>query len=374
MKLRSCIVLLLSILFIAASCKKEDDEVVPCTDCPDDDLIEGTYDPQEYVFDLPEWLPEPLIPEDNPMTVEGVALGRELFYEKKLSSDASMSCGSCHLQEKAFTDGLATSTGVLGMNGTRSSMSLVNLAFNPRGFFWDGRSATLEDQALVPVEDHLEMNEDWDNVLNKLREDEKYPALFRKAFGIERKTEMTKELVAKAIAQFERTIVSGNSRFDRIIGLNDGWPTESELRGRELFFFEESQDLDHPGCSHCHFQPLYTDNFFKNNGLDSVGTLEEFEDLGLGGFNGQRYDNGKFRVPTLRNIELTAPYMHDGRFATLEEVLDHYSQGGHGVENEDSNLLSFTLTEQDKEDLITFMKMLTDETMLTNPAYSDPNE
>lgn len=364
--------LFFSILFIAASCKDDDDPDL-CLDCPDLDLIDASYDPVEYTLEIPEWLPDPIIPADNPMTVDGVALGRQLFYEKKLSSDGSMSCGSCHLQEKAFTDGLATSMGVVGVNGTRSSMSLVNLAFNTNGFFWDGRVASLEEQALLPVEDPIELNESWENVMEKLRADENYPALFKKAFGIERKSEMTKELAAKAIAQFERTLISGNAPFDRMVELNDGWPTESEWRGQQLFFFELAQGLDHPGCSHCHFNPLYTDNEYKNNGLDSVGMVEEFEDLGFGGFNGNMFDMGKFRVPTLRNIELTAPYMHDGRFATLEEVLDHYKEGGHGVVNEDSNIQRFTLSEQDKVDIIAFLKILTDDNFINNPDFSDPN-
>lgn len=373
MNTRICICLFFSLVFLAAACKEDDDENVGCTNCPDDDLIDVSYDPQEYVLEIPEWLPDPIIPEDNPMTVEGVMLGRQLFYEKKLSQDGSMSCGSCHLQEKAFTDGEATSVGVLGMNGSRSSMSIVNLVFNTNGFFWDGRVASLEEQALLPIEDHLEFNENWDNVMDKLRADENYPTQFRKAFGIERKSEMTKELAAKAIAQFERTIISGNSRFDQIVEQNIGWPTDAELRGQQLFFFELSQDLDHPGCSHCHFNPLYTDNEYKNNGLDAVEEMEDFEDPGLGGVNGNIFDYGKFRVPTLRNIEHTAPYMHDGRLATLEDVLDEYSSGGHGVINEDPNIQSFTLSDQDKQDLIAFLKMLSDEDLLTNPAFSDPN-
>ena len=285
-----------------------------------------------------------------------------------------MSCFSCHDQSKSFTDGLAVSKGVLGMTGTRSSMAIVNLAFNTKGFFWDGRSESLETQALVPVEDHLELNESWDNVLEKLRRHDEYPTLFRGAFGIERKSEITKELAAKAMAQFQRTLISGNSRFDRVVWKNEGWFTDSEQRGKMLFFFEESQSVEHPGCSHCHFDPLFTDNNYKNNALDSVGTLQDFVDMGLGGVNGNIYDNGKFRVPTLRNILQTAPYMHDGRFATIEEVLDHYSAGGHGAEWEDVNIQPFTMTETDKQDLINFLKTLTDEDFLENPDFSNPFE
>ena len=249
-------------------------------------------------------------------------------------------------------------------------MSLVNLAFRNNGFFWDGRSETLEEQALIPVEDHLEMNDSWENVVSKLQRNEAYPPMFRQAFGIDKKSEITKELVVKAIAQFERTLVSGYSRFDRVVWMNEGWFTDSEERGKKLFFFEPV--TDHPGCSHCHFDPLFTDNSFKNNGLDSVGDLTEFKDLGRGGVNNNSYDNGRFKVPTLRNIDLTAPYMHDGRFATLEEVLDHYSAGGHNVINEDVNILPFALTEQQKADMIAFLKTLTDTDFINNPDFSNP--
>lgn len=359
----------LFLIFAWTGCQ-EDNPISGCEDCKENGLIEGTYDPRPYELEVPEWLPRPIIPNDNPLTEAGVTLGRFLFYDPVLSADGSMSCASCHRQELAFTDGKALSTGVLGLEGTRSSMSLVNLAFHPNGFFWDGRAQSLEEQALVPIEDHREFNEDWGNVVEKLQNHDRYPEMFRSAFGIDRKSEITKELTVKAIAQFERTLISGYSRFDRVVWMNEGWFTDSEQRGKQLFFLEPVDD--HPGCSHCHFDPLFTDNSFKNNGLDSVATLSEFADPGFGAVTGNVYDNGKFKVPTLRNIALTAPYMHDGRFATLEEVLDHYSSGGHGVVNEDVNILPFPLTEQQKADMIAFLKTLTDEDFINNPAFSSP--
>lgn len=373
MKIKLLFIASLSILLLAAACEKKE-PTTDCTDCIGIEMIEATYDPTAYEMDIPSWMPNPVIPPDNPMTEEGVALGRMLFYDPILSSDSTMSCASCHFQEHSFTDAQATSEGVLGMRGTRSSMALVNLAFNAKGFFWDGRAATLEEQALFPVEDHLELNEEWVNVEEKLRRHEEYPVLFREAFGIDRKSQITKDLVVKAIAQFERTMISANSRYDQVVWLNNGWFTDAEERGRKLFFFEEAQSIDHPGCSHCHFDPLFTDNNYKNNGLDDVDNLTDFDDLGLGGVNDNIYDNGKFRVPGLRNIALTAPYMHDGRFQTLEEVLEHYSSGGHGVENEDVNIRPFELTEQDKSDLIAFLNALTDTTFINNPAFSNPFE
>lgn len=369
MKIKLLLVVSLAVVFLAAACKNTKPE---CEDCVENDLIEATYDPEAYEFDIPNWMPTPSIPADNPMTVEGIALGRMLFYDPILSSDSTMSCFSCHLQEHSFTDALATSQGVLGMNGKRSSMALVNLVFNGKGFFWDGRAESLEEQALFPIEDHLELNETWTNVEEKLQRHDEYPVLFRKAFGIDRKSEITKDLVVKAIAQFERTMISADSRYDQVVWLNNGWFTDAEERGRQLFFFEESQSLDHPGCSHCHFDPLFTDNNYKNNGLDDVGSLEDFPDLGLGGVNNNLYDNGKFRVPGLRNIALTAPYMHDGRFQSLEDVLEHYSSGGHGVENEDVNIRPFPLNDQQKADLIAFLNTLTDTTFINNQAFSNP--
>lgn len=374
---RSCFALsslILLLLFTVSSCNPDTSDPA-CPSCPEqNDLIEGNYDPQPYELNIPEWMPEPDIPADNPMTVEGVELGRRLFFDPILSSDSTQSCASCHHPDKAFTDGLPVSAGVLGITGKRSAMALVNLAFNSNGFFWDGRVETLEEQALIPVEDHLELNDSWDNVEEKLRRHPSYPVLFREAFGIRRKTEITRDLTVKAIAQFERTLISANSKFDRVVWLNDGWLSDAELRGKQLFFFEELQTVDHPGCSHCHFDPLFSDNNYRNNGLDSVATLEDFEDPGRGAVTNNRYDLGKFRVPTLRNIELTAPYMHDGRFATLEEVIDSYGRGGHGVENEDTNILPFELSEREKQDLIAFLKTLTDTSFTQNPAFQNPFE
>ena len=361
-------------ILAAFSCEDKGGES-DCTDCPDENRIEAVYAPTGYEFDMPDWLVEPFVPEDNPMTDQGVALGRMLFYDPIMSIDSSQSCFSCHDQSLAFTDGIPKSIGVLGLENRRNSMPLINLGYNQNGFFWDGRSQTLEDQALLPIEDHVELNDTWENVISKLQDHPDYPARFREAFGIELKSEITKELAVKAIAQFERTLISTNSRYDKVITELKGFPTDSEQRGLELFFLEfASPDETHPGCSHCHFNPHFTNNRFANNGLDDVESLEDFKDFGIGGVTGNLFDYGKFRAPTLRNVELTAPYMHDGRFATLEEVLEQYAAGGHGVENEDVNIVPFDLSEEDKTDLINFLKMLTDTTFINNPAFSNPFE
>lgn len=337
--------------------------------------INAVHNTAVYDLNIPNWLPKMVIPSDNVPSIAGVALGKHLFYDPIFSKDSTLSCASCHLQELGFADPRRFSLGVNQTPGSRNAMSLVNVGFYTNGLFWDGRSKTLEAQALLPIEDHLEMNETWDNVIKKLRRHPQYQKMFREAFGITYPSEITKELSVKAIAQFERSLISGFSRFDRIVFQNDldaGFLTDEEERGRELFFFELSQQLDHPGCSHCHGGPLFTDNSFRNNGIDSVASLLDFKDAGLGGISKKLGDNGRFRVPTLRNIELTAPYMHDGRFQTLEEVLDHYSSGGHFADNLDANIRKFVLSERDKRDLIAFLKMLTDTAFVNNPAYKNP--
>jgi cytochrome c peroxidase len=364
-----------SIIFLAlflASCSKGSPGV-DCTACEETDVIEGAYMPEYVNLELPAWAPEPLEVEDNPLTRQGIALGRRLFFDPLLSSDGTVSCASCHDPAKSFTDGAAISTGVEGRTGTRSAMALVNLAFHSNGFFWDGRSPDLESQVLIPITDTREMNTSPEQVMEKLRRHGDYPRLFREAFGVGRKSEMSFEQLSKAIAQFERSLTSFNSRFDRVVWLNEGWFTDAEERGRQLFFIEPYVQINnHPGCSHCHLSPLFMDNAYRNNGLDSVGSLEQFTDPGLGGFNGRPFDRGKFKVPTLRNIALTAPYMHDGRFETLEEVLDNYAKGGHGVVNEDANILPFRLDEQQKADLIAFLHTLTDTSFVHNPAFQKP--
>lgn len=360
-------------MVIWGSCEKGNTPATPITET--EKPIDATYNATTYALEIPNWLPKMVIPSDNVPTISGVALGRHLFYDPIFSKDSTIACASCHLQALGFADPRQVSLGVNQVKGVRNAMSLVNVGFYSNGLFWDGRSKTLEEQALLPIEDHTEMNESWDNVVKKLQRHPQYPKMFRAAFGIEYPSEITKSLAVKAMAQFERTLISGYSRFDRIVFQNDlnaGFLTDGEERGRELFFFELSQQLDHPGCSHCHGGPLFTDNTFRNNGIDSVVTLNDFKDRGLGAVSKKMGDNGRFRVPSLRNIELTAPYMHDGRFKTLEEVLDHYSSGGHFADNLDANIRKFTLSERDKKDLIAFLKMLTDTAFINNPAYKNP--
>jgi cytochrome c peroxidase len=367
--IRIALPLLLAAIVLFNGCREDP----VCSDCPTEEpLIQGDYDPVAYDLQVPEDFPEPVIPEDNPMTVAGVELGRRLFYDPILSVDSTLACAGCHLPQLAFTDGLDKSVGVLGIETRRSSMSLVNVAFLNNGLFWDGSVATLEEQALLPIEAHDEMNDTWENVETKLRRHPDYPTRFRAAFGIEHPSELTRELVAKALAQFERTLISADSKYDRVVWQQTEEFTESEQRGFELFLIETAITFQHPGCTHCHVGIQLTDDMYHNNGITEVSSYEDFPDPGRGGVNGNIFDTGHFRTPTLRNIALTAPYMHDGRFATLEEVLDHYASGGHSPEFSNVNIRPFDLSEQEKADLIAFLHTLTDTTFLNNPAYQSP--
>jgi cytochrome c peroxidase len=314
------------------------------------------------------------IPADNPTTQEGVELGRFLFYEKKLSATNSISCGTCHEQQRAFTDGKVLSVGVDGTLTSRNTMSLANLLW-VRNFFWDARSPSLEAQAVFPLTDPHEMGQSLAESVSKLRQTRTYPPLFKAAFGSDL---ITEDQILKALAQFERTLISADSPYDRYLA-GTYQPTAQELRGMALFANAPSpqKGLRGANCGHCHGGPKTFKEVFHNNGLDSLPT-----DLGREKATGQVADRGRFRVPTLRNIALTAPYMHDGRFASLDQVLDHYN--GHiqksptlstflqGISNEPGGI-TLALTSTEKSDILAFLNLLTDSTFVTNPSFSDPN-
>ncbi|OHX66097.1 cytochrome-c peroxidase [Flammeovirga pacifica] len=324
-----------------------------------------------------------ILPENNPTTTKGVELGRMLFYDQQLSRDGSTSCGTCHQQALSFTDGKALAEGIHGRVGDFSSMSIVNAMWQGK-FFWDGRAVSLEEQALGPIENVLEMDMTLDEVVERLQADPNYPSLFEKAFG---SGVITSENIGKAIAQFERTLISSNSKYDQY--LKGAYiPTEEELLGIQLFFThpEPSINLRGGNCGDCHLNILTSgDNKgyrgFHNNGLDTNDDLK----IGLSDVTGSDFDKGKFKAPSLRNIAVTAPYMHDGRLATLEDVLEHYDE--HIKESttldafirEGSNEPIFPgdpiklhLTNKEKQAILTFLEMLTDDDFLTNPAFSDP--
>jgi cytochrome c peroxidase len=338
-----------------------------CRKDPSLQEVSSPSGPTPYSLKLPSWMhaeQQPFIPWDNPMTVEGIELGRKLFYEKALSDDFTMSCGTCHQQEHAFSDPRQFSIGTDGSVGRRNSMAIVNLAWDDL-FFWDGRAQSLELQAFMPVVDHAEMRNTWPVVVERLQAHAQYPSLFEKAFGT---SDIDSVLVVKAIAQFERTLISFNTRFDRFEYGGDSLAlTQQEMRGMDLFFRGAH-------CADCHRAPLLTDHAMRNNGLDQVHL-----DLGFAEVTGITAHEGRFKTTTLRNIEVTAPYMHDSRFNTLEEVMDHYAEGVHlDSPNLDNHMLPWMLGEvslsvQDRADLVAFLKTLTDQEFLNNPAFSDPH-
>ncbi|HRP88413.1 MAG TPA: cytochrome c peroxidase [Edaphocola sp.] len=324
-----------------------------------------SFDPKPYSLELPEFVSdyfEPMpIPKDNILTEEGVELGKYLYYDGILSLDRSMSCAACHRQEYAFSDPRQFSIGVRGDLGQKQSMSTVNLGWN-KHFFWDGRANSLEQQANDPITNPIEMASSWEIVLPRLQNHPEYPKKFLQAFGT---STITKDLVLKAIAQFERTIVSFDSKFDKYFFQGDANAlTPQEERGLELFFGGGT-------CNHCHSDVLLTDNFFRNNGLDLQ------PDSGLAKVTKLAKDIGKMKVPTLRNIAMTAPYMHDGRFKTLEEVVDFYLDSVKiKSPNIDEHMDLLTnrpyFNQDDRKALVAFLKTFTDSSLLTNPKYKDP--
>ena len=357
-----------TILIFFISCGEDD----PMVDDLDKDLTDIEYNPLNYVISGLASFPAMEIPDDNPMTVQGVELGRFLFYDPILSADSSMSCASCHLPEGSFTDKLAVSTGIDDLDGKRSSMSLMNVGYYNTGLFWDGRADDLEAQALLPVEDPIELHHSWTELVKQLKRHNNYPELFRKAFGIERSSEITKELAAKAIAQFERTLISsGESKYDKVIAGKAVF-TDQELMGFDIFF-DNDENLPDGECFHCHNAPLLTTNEYINNGIDSSDNFEDFNDHGYGKVTGIQFDNGKFRVPTLRNIVHSAPYMHDGRFENLEQVLAHYNSGGKSSPNKHPLISPLNLTVEQIDAVLAFLHTLTDEPFIENPDHQDPN-
>jgi cytochrome c peroxidase len=311
--------------------------------------------------------PMPDLPMDNPLIEERVSLGQKLFQDPAFSKDNSISCLACHNPEKGFSDPRRFSIGIHGDPGTRNSMTLLNLAWK-KSFFWDGRATSLRQQVLMPVQEHDEMDESLANVANKLSSNSAYPPLFEKAFG---SPKINPEKIALALEQFILTLTSYRSKFDlAMAGLTKLTPEEQ--RGFELFMTEYEPRMGQRGadCFHCHGGSLFTDSQFHNNGLDVSSA-----DPGRAKVTGRDADLGKFSTPTLRNVALTAPYMHDGRFKTLEEVIEHYSSGVQRSPTLDPNLAKhptegIQLSSPDKKALVAFLKTLTDTNL---PASFSPN-
>lgn len=340
--------------------------------CGPDEQPHVAFDPTPYALSFGPF-PDPVLPADNLPTQAGVQLGRMLFYEKALSKNGSMACADCHQQKDMFSDIRQFSIGVEDLPGTRQAMPIFNLGWHKNGMFWDGRAPRVRDQALMPIQDPLEMNETLENVVQKLQVQQKYRDQFIRAFGDE---SITAERIGLAIEQFEFTMISNNSKFDKF-QRGEAVLTESEERGRILFFQEFDPFLGQKGgeCFHCHGGFNFTNDLYMNNGLDSDNG---FSDLGRFVVTNVPSDKARFKVPSLRNIALTPPYMHDGRFTTLEEVMEHYASGVKTSSTLDELLFrniepgGLPLTAGDKADLVAFLKTLTDESFLGDGRFSSP--
>jgi cytochrome c peroxidase len=308
-------------------------------------------------------------PRANPVTDHGATLGRVLFYDTRLSANNTVACASCHQQKHAFVDPNRFSKGFEGRLTDRHAMNLVNLRYHPRGrFFWDERAGSLEEQVLMPIQSKIEMGNDLNRVVETLAADAHYPELFRKAFG---EAKVTREGTARALAQFLRSMVSYRSKYDeglaKVSSVRDDFPnfTAQENRGKTLFL-QRCANCHMPGGQSAHFVM----NRPRNNGLDA-----DFRntDGGVGDITLNGSQLGLFKAPSLRNVEFTGPYMHDGRFATLEAVIDHYSRGIKQHPNLGGQLrrgLNFNAGQRTA--LVAFLKTLTDRNFLTDPKFTDP--
>ncbi len=337
--------------------------------CNNEELITPTKLTHPIKLDIPSNFPPISDNINNPLTSEGVALGRLLFFDTRLSGSNSISCSSCHRPELAFSDAVAqTNVGATGIPLPRNSSALINLAWAGNGLLWDGAAVSLESQATLPIADLHEMSQKLPELEIELKQVPDYVSRFRLVFNDEVKA----ELIAKALAQFQRTLISGNSKYDKFVRKENGITlTQQEQEGLTLFRAK---------CGSCHNGDLFTDHDFHNNGIDGL-----FNNLTLNGvFLGRNRitnnlnDVGKFKTPTLRNVDLTDPYMHDGRFITLEQVLDHYSNGVKSSPTLDSFLMQnngkvgINLSSGEKTAIITFLKTLSDYTFTSNKSFSNP--
>ncbi len=297
--------------------------------------------PAATLFKVPSGLPEVIHPADNPLTAEKVALGAQLYFDPRLSADNTVSCASCHDPAKGWSNGEAVATGVGGLKGGRSAPTILNTTYQSFQF-WDGRAGTLEEQALGPIQNPIEMNLTLPEAVAKLNAIPGYKSQFKKVFG----TEVTKEGIAKAIAAFERTVLSGDAPYDRFTAGDAKALSPAAERGRKLFFGAAR-------CSSCHSGPNFTDNAFHNIG---VGMAQEKPDVGRFEHSKIEGDTGSFKTPGLREIAKTAPYMHDGHLKTLEEVVEYYNKGGTPNGYLDEEIFELKLSKEQIADLVTFLK------------------
>ena len=300
----------------------------------------------KFELKTPLGLPLMKVPADNPLTAEKIELGKQLYFDPRLSADNSVSCATCHDPQKGWSNGAAVATGIGGQKGGRSAPTIINSGYSSFQF-WDGRAMHVEGQALGPIQNPIEMNLTLEELVKKLSGIEGYRQQFQAVFGGETPEEsITKANIAKAIGAFERTIVSGDAPYDRFKAGDTKALSDAAQRGMKLFFGKAN-------CSACHSGPHLQDGGFHNigHGLDKPEP-----DLGRHVHSKIEGDRGAFKTPTLREIARTAPYMHDGAFATLEEVVDYYNKGGFANPQLDEEIFALKLTDQDRADLVTFLR------------------
>lgn len=316
--------------------------------------------PTPYTLQIKEGWKTPVIPENNPLTEESIALGRALFFDNTLSVDSSISCSSCHLAQKGFADNPSLSFGVEQRLGFRNSSTLTNVAFLPY-FNRDGGVKTLDIFPSVPIEDHQEMGFNLLLAGKRVAQNPAYVKAAKTAYG----RKMDGFVITRSIASYLRTFISDNSLYDQyLMDSSQVKLTPSQSRGKHLFFSDKAN------CSKCHSGVQFTDYTFQNNGLYAS---YETRDRGRERLTFDPADAGKFRVATLRNIELTSPYMHDGSLNTLEDVLNHYANNGADHKNEHPLIDQISLTEEDQKDIIAFLKTLTDYDFINNPSFTKPS-
>jgi cytochrome c peroxidase len=333
---------------------------------------------ETFDWDLPAWMPLPPVPDDNPMTAAKVELGRHLFYDARLSADSTVACSSCHDQARAFTDGRETAVGIRDIVGGKNAPPLMNVAYFPVLTWANPHMTSLEFQALIPLfgENPEEMGSVGREaeIFERLSGDDYYQDAFAAAFPNQPAADLF--TITRALGAFQRSLMSFDSPYDRFkYGGEEDALSDAALRGEQLFFDHRFE------CYHCHQGVMFTDNFqtadspWAETGFHNTGLYEDYapEVPGLIEFTDKPADAGRFRTPSLRNVAVTAPYMHDGSVATLEEVLDHYAAGGRADHTmRDTMIVGFKANPTERADLIAFLESLTDETFLTNPAYSDP--
>lgn len=320
----------IAVLFLLAACQREPVLQEAGLDAP-------------FLPEIPPGFPPMPVPDDNKLTIARVELGKRLFFDKQLSSDFSISCASCHEPERAFAHNVAVSPGVGGGMGTRNAPTLANVGYQ-QAFFAEGGIPTLELQVIAPITEAHEMNMTFEELTERLAKDATYLEAFERAYG-----EISAANIARALSSFQRTLISGNSPYDQHVYQGKDVLCEAALRGMELFFSDEAS------CGNCH-----SGHLLSNEGFENIGLYQDYADPGRMLLTELPEDAGKFKVPTLRNVALTAPYMHDGSMETLEEVVEHFNQGGAEHANQSEWVRPLNLSEQQRADLVAFLHTLTD--------------